>query len=453
MKKSFRRGSFLLCAVSLSLFIFGCSSTKQEQEDSNVINVWSLTDEVPVLVQNYFNENPQYNVQVVSTIPEYKGFPYENYQQLLDSALKKSSKDSPDVFAVEMSHTLKYTKGLMQDYAMPYSDLGLDAENLVKKNRIADYTVKIGSNTNGKIDALCYQTTGGVFIYRRSIAKEVFGTDDPGEINNIIGASTGSWDRFLIAAKKLAAHGYAIAPSFEDIWKPYSFSAKTPWVVDGKLCIDPEREKFMNVAKELVQNGWVHNIYTWSDEWFRDMKGNSENPVFGFFGPSWFINYTLEPNAGDYFPGNGTYGDWAMCLSPTGFTWGGTWILVNKNLPESKKPVVKDLIYHLTLDTSRNGLLYKWASGECTGGKKDSVASGVVMEDLYYAMPLLGNQNIFELLESADAMVSVDSITDYDEKINSIWVDYVRKYAEGKISFSEAMDGFKTTVLSECNLK
>ena len=60
----------------------------------------------------------------------------------------------------------------------PYEDLGLDADGKIKSSEIAQYAVDIGTNTDGKVVALGYQATGGAFIYRRSIARDTWGTDD-----------------------------------------------------------------------------------------------------------------------------------------------------------------------------------------------------------------------------------------------------------------------------------
>ena len=54
---------------------------------------------------------------------------------------------------------------------------------------VRDLTVMtvIGTRPDdGAVVALGYQATGGAFIYRRSIAKDVFGTDDPAVVAEAI---------------------------------------------------------------------------------------------------------------------------------------------------------------------------------------------------------------------------------------------------------------------------
>ena len=160
----------------------------------------------------------------------------------------------------------------MQDYAMPYADLGIDIDNEIKNSDIAQYSVDIGSNTSGQVDALGYQATGGTFIYRRSIAKDVFGTDDPAEISKQIGGGSNSWDQFWEAAKTLAENGVAIVSGDGDIWHAVENSSDTGWLNEnGDLQIDPKREAFLDISKDLTDNGWSNQTQDWQDAWFADM--------------------------------------------------------------------------------------------------------------------------------------------------------------------------------------
>lgn len=49
-----------------------------------------------------------------------------------------------------------------------------------------------------------------MFVYRLSVAKAVWGTDDPDFIKAKIGGGTGSWENYLSAAEELKKKGYAI---------------------------------------------------------------------------------------------------------------------------------------------------------------------------------------------------------------------------------------------------
>jgi len=414
--------------------------------EGGVINLWTFTDEVPGMIDKYLAEHPDFPYTVNPTIIATTD---GAYQPALDQALQAGGAEQPDIYCAESAFVLKYTQGDMSDFAMPYKDLGIDIDKEIADAAIAQYSVDIGTNPAGEVDGLGYQATGGAFIYRRSIAKDVFGTDDPEAIGEIIGSGSDSWDKFFEAAATLKENGVAIVSGDGDVWHAVENSSDTGWLTeDGKLHIDPKREAFLDISKNLTDNGWSNQTQDWQDAWFADMKGEGAQPVFGFFGPAWLINYTLAPNCGGEAVGEGTYGDWAVCAPPIGFFWGGTWVLANKNMDPAKVEAVGELIKWITLDYSEDGLQYKWANGTLNGegGTKDCVASGTVMEISNGELEFLGGQNMFDVFVPANSYANGKNLTQYDESINTIWRDQVRAYAAGEKDRDAAIADFKQTV-------
>jgi len=275
--------------------------------DGGVINVWAFTDEVPNMIKKYKELHPDFNYEIKETIIATTD---GAYQPALDQALAAGGDEAPDIYAAEAAFVLKYTQGDMASYACPYDDLGINTQAEIDEAKIAQYTVDIGTNPeSGKVVGLGYQATGGAFIYRRSIAKDAFGTDDPAEIADIIGSGSQNWDKFWEAAETLKGKGYGIVSGDGDMWHAIENSSDQGWVVDGKLTIDAKRESFLDVSKKLKDNNYHNDTQDWSDAWFADMKGEGEKGIFGFFGPAWLINYTLAPNCGGEAVGEGTYGD------------------------------------------------------------------------------------------------------------------------------------------------
>ncbi len=442
-----------LCAVMAIGCLTACgdnsSSTGGEATNDpsvKTINVWAFTDEVPNMIQKYVDTHPDFGYEINTTIvPTTDGL----YQPALDAALQAGGAEAPDIYCAEAAFVLKYAQGDASGYAAPYADLGIDVDKAIKDAKIADYSVEIGTNPNGDVVALGYQATGGAFIYRRSVAKDVWGTDDPATVKTKIGGGSGNWDQFFVAAEELKAKGYGIISGDGDLWHAVENSSDEGWVVDGKLNIDPKREAFLDLSKKLKDNGYHNDTQDWQEGWFADMKGEGEKEVLGFFGPAWLINYTMGDNCGDDKETperEGTYGDWAICESPVGFFWGGTWVLANKD--SKVKAAVGDIIEWITLDTSETGLQYMWANGTLNGegGTKDSVASGVVMEKSNGEMEFLGGQNMFDVFVPANAFANGKNLTQYDETINSAWRDAVRQYTAGELSRDEAIAAFKATV-------
>lgn len=422
-------------------------ATVKDDPSVKTLNLWSFTDEVPKMFDKYKELYKQKNG---------KDFPFEvkttiiattdgAYQPALDQALAAGGADAPDIYCAESAFVLKYTQGDAAQYAAPYDSLGIDTASLLKESDIAQYTVDIGSNPDGKLVGLGYQATGGAFIYRRSLAKATWGTDDPAVIKDKIGPG---WDKFFAAAADLKAKGYGIVSGDGDIYHAVEGSSEKPWIVDGKLFIDPSREAFFDLAKKLKDNGYDNDTKDWTDAWFADMKGVGAQPIFGFFGPAWLINYVMAGNSGSDNKkiGEGTYGDWAVCEPPVGFFWGGTWLLANK---DTKIPAsVGDFIKWVTLDSSETGLQYFWANGTLNGpgGTKDAVASGTVMKKSDGKIDFLNGQNMFDVFVPAGQFATGKNKTQYDETINTYFRDQVREYTAGNKTKDQAIKDFKQNV-------
>ncbi len=423
-----------LCAVMVMGAMTGCGNnatsggTTGDDPSVKTINVWAFTDEVPKMIEKYKEMHSDFDYEINTTIIATTD---GAYQPALDQALSAGGADAPDIYCAEAAFVLKYTQGDAANYAAAYKDLGIDIDAKLKEADIAQYSVDIGTRGNGDVVGLGYQATGGAFIYRRSIAKDVWGTDDPATIKDKIGGGSGSWDQFWAAAEELKAKGYGIVSGDGDLWHAVENSSPTGWIIDGKLNIDPKREEFLDLSKKLKDNSWHNDTRDWQDAWFADMKGEGAQGIFGFFGPAWLINYTLAPNCGGSAVGEGNYGDWAICESPIGFFWGGTWILANKD--SKVKGAVGDIIEWITLDSSETGLQYMWANGTLNGegGTKDAVASGTVMSKSDGSVDFLGGQNMFDVFVPANAFANGKNLTQYDETINMKWRGQVREYTAG----------------------
>jgi hypothetical protein len=411
-------------------------------DGKTVLNVYSFTDEVPNMFTKYFEIYPDRaakydtNITIIATTDG-------AYEPALDQALAGGPGVAPDLYCAEIAFVLKYTKGDASGYAAPYKDLGIDVDNLITAGEIAQYTVDLGTNSAGDVVGLGYQSAGGAFIYRSSIAIDTWGSDDPATISSKIGPG---WDKFLGAAADLKAKGYAIISGDGDAWHAIENSSSTAWITDGKLTISPERDAFFELSKSFKDNAYHNDTTDWTDAWYADMKDAGAQKVFGFFGPAWLINYVMAGNSGGSAPGEGTYGDWRVCEPTQGFFWGGTWLLSSKD--SQNKEAIGDFIEWVTLDTSDTGLQYFWANGTMTGpgGTKDAVSSGVVMAKSNGEMDFLGGQNMFDVFIPATAFAKGDTLSQYDQTINGYFRDAVRQYTAGTATKEEAIEWFKQQV-------
>ena len=440
--------------IMAAMMVVGLAACDSSTSQKKVINLYAFTEEVPNMIKKFKELHPDFEYEINSTIiATTDGL----YQPALDQALSSGGKDAPDIYCAEAAFVVKYSQGDAASYALPYEDLGLDVDAKIKEADIAQYSVDLGTNPEGKVVGLGYQATGGAFIYRRSLAEDTFGTDDPAEIAKVIGGGSGSWDKFFEAADLLKSKGYGIISGDGDLWHAVENSSHEGWVVDGELNIDSKREEFLDLSKRLKDNEYHNDTTDWQESWFADMKGEGAKPIFGFFGPAWLINYTLGPNSGGESVGEGTYGDWAVCESPIGFFWGGTWLYANKAVVEDKEKAeaVAQILEWITLDSSEDGLQYRWANGTMEEGKvgtKDVVASGTVLKKSNGELEFLGGQNMFDVFVPANENANGKNLTQYDETINSYWRDQVREYTSGNKTKDEALEAFKQQVADNLRL-
>jgi hypothetical protein len=455
MKKIRQIGALVFVCAMIAVAFAGCKKSNEGTAGGaratgakQVINLWSFTDEVPKMIDKYRELHPDFDQQYevkTTIIATTDGA----YQPALDAALAGGGNGAPDIYTAEAAFILKYSQGDASQYAASYASLGIDVNALVKEADIAQYTVDIGTRGSDLV-ALGYQATGGAFIYRRSIAKDVWGTDDPAVIKEKVGPG---WDKFFAAAAELKARGYGIVSGDGDIWHAVENSSDAGWIVNGSLNIDPKREAFLDLSKRLKDNGYHNDTQDWQDAWFADMKDASAKKVLGFFGPAWLINYVMAGNSGGSKPGEGTYGDWAVCEPPVGFFWGGTWVLGNKDT--RAKDVVGDIIKWITLDYSETGLQYFWANGTLNGpgGTKDTVGSGTVMSKSNGTLDFLGGQNMFDVFVPAGQFANGKNLTQYDESINNYWRGQVREYTAGNKSRAQAIADFRQQVTDNLDIR
>ena len=419
------------------------------------INLWSYSNDAPKIVEQYIKQMPEFGEKytVECTIIPTDGGAYQRY---LDQAIVAGGPLMPDIYFVDGDFAAKYTKGDLCKFAAEYKNLGIDVEKKIKEAKIAPYVVDVGTR-DGKVVGLSYQSTAGVMIYNAEVAKAAFGTDDPAEIEKIFGAGTGSWSKFLAASETLNSKGYAVVSGYEDLWPLCDKSAEQPWIVDGTLTIDPERENYLDLARTIKNNGYSNDSVNWSENWYKDMKGEGNKKVFAYFGPAWLINYVMIGNCGGSVWGEGTFGHWRVCAPPAGFYWGGSWVLAH--YATDHKEGVAELIEWITLDTSDTGLQYLWANGlidwdndPYTTSVQDAVASSAVMARSKWSEPFCGGQDLFPAFITGNKYSSGKAVTQYDTTIGRYFNYAAREYADKKMNKNEAIKYLRNEVRDNLSL-
>ncbi len=421
---------FLVVCAAAAVLLSGCAKkaeTAKQAESAGPLVVWSFTDEIKNMIDKYYLvDNPGKQI-------EYSLTPTDQFPNKLDPVLASGS-GAPDVFALEDAFVRKYIEsGLLLDL----SDIAAEV-----KGKSLAYPIEVGSY-EGKVYGLSWQATPGAMFYRRSLAKKYLGTDDPKEVQKYMS----SLDKFVETAgvlKSKSGGKCVVVSSTGDMFMPFKGARKDPWVVGGKLVIDPAMVSYMEMAKTLRDKGYEGRSQQWSEGWFNGMKGTLKDEsgkdveVFSYLLPTWGLHYVLKTNAPD------TSGDWAMIPGPAPYRWGGTWIAAYKGT--KNVAAAKEFIKYVT---SSDSFLERWAKD--TG---DVVSNTVVTAKIKdsYSEPFLGGQNHYA--EFVDMAKNVDGklTQGTDQAIEALFNEAVISYVEGEKSKDKAIADFKSQVNAQLGL-
>lgn len=353
------------------------------------------------------------------------------YQQKLDEALAKQSTakddDKIDIFLAEADYILKYIDP-DADVSIPISELGITESDISDQYK---YTQEAVTTSDGEIRALSYQATPGMLVYRRSIAKAVLGTDDPDTVAQYVS----DWDKFYETADKMKAAGYYMYSGSDDTYRVYSNNVSAPWVDGTTVVVDQNMMNWVERSKYDIENGITHNVAKqWSDDWNKDMGPDSK--VFCFLLPAWGLDVCIAPNVKD----SNAAQDWAVCPSPQGFYWGGTWLVACRGT--DNPTLIKDIMLKMTTDPD---ILESLAvnNGEMSNNQP-------LMEKLAqspeFGIDLLGGQNYIGVLSSAAKSISLKNVSPYDQGCTEEFQTAFKDYFNGNVSIDTAKKNFETAI-------
>lgn len=406
-------------------------------DEGKVLNVYCWNDEFQRRVKAHY---PGYeevdathgkigDVEVVWNITPNADNAYQNnLDQALLNQESASADDKVDLFLVEADYALKYVDS---DYTMPVADLGITDADTADQYQ---YTKDIVTDSNGVLKGLSWQGCPGVMFYSREIAKEVFGTDDPAEVQKKVC----DWDTYRETADELKAAGYQIASSANDSYRVYSNNVTSKWVVDGKINIDDNIMKWVEVSKDLVDAGEVGTHDMWSDDWSKGFYPDGK--VFGYFGPAWLVNFSM---AADQEGSIGNQGGWAATEGPQGFFWGGTWICAATGTDNAA--TIKDIMLKLTCDEE----IMKNIVVEDDDFVNNKPAMDAMAQDSSYSSQVLGGQNPLAMYCAGVEKLDLSNLSAYDQGCNEEFQRAMKNYFEGNATLEEAKDLFYKAVVEK----
>nr|WP_205395436.1 ABC transporter substrate-binding protein [Streptococcus lutetiensis] len=435
--------AFIAIALAAGTMV-GCSSkssTSASGAEGKVINIYSWNDEFRQRVEAVYPEVKSTSKD--GTVTKLKDGseihwiinPNQDgvYQQKLDEALEKqdsaSADDKVDIFLSETDYVTKYTSK-KANVAMPLKDLGINP-----KKDLADqyeFTKETASDEDGVQRGSTWQTCPGVLIYRRDIAKDVFGTDDP----TAVGEKVKDWDTMKATSQELLNKGYYTFASYADTFRLYGNSISKPWVEKGSTTVrvDPQIMNWVKDSKEWLDAGYFNKTVKgqWTDDWNKAM--GSQSKVFAFLFPAWGIDFTLKSNW------DGADGEWAVTNPPQEYNWGGSYIHGAEGTDNPKH--VKEIIKALTADKD-NLLKISKDYQDFTNTKSGMEAAA---KDDSFKSDFLGGENAYSYYAPVAENIKIAPLSSYDQGCVELIQNAFNDYLQGKVSYNKAKSNFETAI-------
>lgn len=431
----------LLTASVIAGTMGGTATIVHADEEGKVINIYSWNDEFRQRLEAVYPEVKETSKDgTVTTLkdgteihwiinPNQDGV----YQQKLDEALMNqadaSADDKVDIFLSETDYVYKYTDAAA-DVAMPLTDLGIDPDKDLADQY--DFTKTTASDADGVQRGSTWQCCPGLLVYRRDIAKDVFGTDDPEEI----GKKMKDWDTAKATAEELKAKGYYTFASYADTFRLYGNSISQPWVEDGATTVNVDQQvmNWIKDSKEWLDAGYLNKTVKgqWNDDWNKAM--GSESKVFAFLFPAWGIDFTLKPNW------DGEDGAWAVTNPPQEYNWGGSYIhaATGTDNPEHAKDII------LALTGNKDNLLK--ISKDYSDFTNTKSGMQEVAKDDTFASDFLGGQNAFKYFAPVAENIKIAPLSAYDQGCVELIQNAFSDYFQGQVDYDKAKSNFETAI-------
>ena len=397
----------------------GDNAAAPAAEEGKVFNIYAWNEEFKGFFEKYYTVPEGITVNWVIN-PSDGGV----YQEKLDTALlaqaDAAADDKIDMFLAEADYILKYVDSA--------STMDVESIGVQKADTMYKYTVQAASDSNGVMKGVSFQCCPAALIYRRSIAKEVLGTDDPAAVQEALS----DWSKFEAAAATAKDMGYYMTASYAETYRTWSNNTTSPWVdADNNLQFDQAIKDYLVQAKNFVEKGYTLTAGIWDEE--KNAQMFADGKTMCFFGPAWYYNFCMG-NAMD--PEKGCSGDWAICQGPQAFFWGGTWLLGATGT--DNPTMLADVMNTFTVNED---VCTKLVTDDMQFSNNSAVNEKVA-SDPDYGNAFLGGQNDTAVFVDLAKNIKFENNTIYDQLLNENITAVFLDYFKGDIDEETAYQNF-----------
>lgn len=289
-----------------------------ESEEPVTLTYWGWdSNYYQPVIDAYMESHP--NVKIEATATEW-GDMLTKAQQALASGSELPTIIPMDITLIGNWKKMGVTENLL--------DYGLDT------SKYNPALIEAATDENGKVIGLFENVCPAGIAYKRDLAKEYFGTDDPDELAEMFS----SYEAYVEKGKEVAEK------SNGEVFMFYSGQAVAEWlyfasdianVTDDTINMTDKMTDVMGKLVELRDAGAVDSYQNGTAE--ANATYADDKHIF-YPCPDWALTYYIESNDPE------GSGNWGLIKAPVGYSHGGTAMGISSSATEEQKEAAYDFI-------------------------------------------------------------------------------------------------------------
>lgn len=295
--------SGLLVAAMAAGSLTGMASTvfAEDSSEEKTVTIWTWDYDNTLMMADAFHEvYPNITVEVVNVA-------YSDYFTKIQQAVASGS-ELPDIVA--QSCTLLKNYGELGIF----EDLSKDPYN-VDSNVFFDYIKDRAIMDDGTLIGIEESVSPSAIAYKRDLAKEYFGTDDPDELSAMF-ADTSDYIKYGKEVQEKSNGEAYLFHAAGAVAEWLYFADSTQLEQDGVIHFTDKLTSTIELLCEMRDNKVVD---TYENGTAQANATYSDDKHIMYPCPNWVINYYIKPNDPD------GSGNWGLMMPATGgYSCGGT---------------------------------------------------------------------------------------------------------------------------------
>ena len=304
-------------------------------------------------------------------------------------------------------------------------------------SQVMDYLIPLETSESGiYVGPECPSVAG--LAYKRELAKEFLGTDDPKELEKMLS----DWDSFIEKGKEVVDKSGGTVYMLSSLGAAGQIlkgQSTEPFIVDNKLNLDTSMRPILEKLVEMKQVGMIDVLDFNSAE-----EGASYARNEDIFYPcaNWSLEFTIKSNDKD---GSGR---WGFMLPPGGpFPWGGTVSAVPKDAVHKEEAV--EFLKYFWL-TEKGGELNRDYVGNFTSYKP------AYEDESFYSRPdeFFAGQDVLKVI-AQDVLPNIKGVrlpSRYDQDIYDVYnlaLKTINASSDGNVSVDKLLESMKDELLTK----